>query len=130
MDELKINTIEAEFIKKWRRDIIKINPTIKINCKGENTLGHTAPYPREIPEFAIKTLSGRGEVVLDPFAGSFTTAIEAVKLGRLGVGVELNKKSFERAIVSNIKKHGLTESQIKCPNPTIRELSAYMAKCA
>ena len=44
------NEEEEEFIKKWRRDIIKISPVIKINSKGENTLGHTAPFPEEIPE--------------------------------------------------------------------------------
>lgn len=115
MDELKINTIEAEFIKKWRRDIIKINPTIKINCKGQNTLGHTAPFPQAIPEFAVKTLSGEGELVLDPFAGSFTSAIEAVKLRRVGAGIEINKKMFRSSILANIKKHKLMIGEIKYP---------------
>ena len=114
MKELKTNIIDADFVKKWRRDIIKINPTIKINSKGENTLGHTAPFPSEIPEFAIKMLSGKGEVVLDPFAGSFTSAIEAVKLGRVGVGIELNKKSFKKAILQNIKKHKISCGEYQC----------------
>ena len=114
MEELKTNIIDADFVKKWRRDIIKINPIIKINSKGENTLGHTAPFPREIPEFAIKTLSGKGEIVLDPFAGSFTSAIEAVKLGRVGVGIELNKKSFRKAILQNIKKNKLSYGEYQC----------------
>jgi len=48
--------IEKGFINKWRRDIVKINPVIKINSKGKNILGHTAPFPAEIPEFAIRTL--------------------------------------------------------------------------
>ena len=61
MEELNHNIIDADFIKKWRRDIVKIPPKIKINCKGENTLGHTAPFPSDIPEFAIKTLSGKGK---------------------------------------------------------------------
>ena len=129
MDELKVNTIEAEFIKKWRRDIIKINPKIKINCKGENIIGHTAPFPSAIPEFAVKTLSGKGEIVLDPFAGSFTTAIEAIKQGRIGIGIDLNEKLFKKAILSNIEKHGLKEEQIKCPKLQISELSDYTEKC-
>ena len=128
MDELKVNEIEADFIKKWRRDIIKLNPTIKINSKGENTLGHTAPFPPAIPEFAVKTLSGKGEIVLDPFAGSFTTAIEAVKLGRIGVGIELNKRMFGEAIQQNIKKNGLYWEDLKCPKITNESL-VYMAKC-
>ena len=107
MSDLSNNTIDVDFVKKWRRDIIKISPVIKINGKGENILGHTAPYPSTIPEFAIKTLTGKGEVVLDPFAGSFTSAIESVKLGRIGLGVELNQKMFDSSINKNIKKHGL-----------------------
>jgi DNA modification methylase len=94
--------IDNDFIKKWRRDIVKINPVIKINSKGENVLGHTAPFPFEIPEFAIKMFSYPKEFVLDPFAGSFTSAIEAKKLGRVGIGIELNKKMFRDAGIKNI----------------------------
>lgn len=118
MSELSDNVISKDFIKKWRRDIVRINPTIKINCKGENTLGHTAPYPEEIPEYAIKTMSGKGELILDPFAGSFTTAISAAKLGRIGIGVELNKGIFRKGIFSNIKKHNLQATEITCPTKT------------
>ena len=99
----KIYAIDESFIKKWRRDIIKINPVIKINCKGENILGHTAPFPSEIPEYAIKMFSYPNEFVLDPFGGSFTTAIEAKKLDRKGIGIELNKTMFREAGVKNIQ---------------------------
>jgi DNA modification methylase len=95
-------TIEKEFIKKWRRDIIKINPVIKINSKGENTLGHTAPFPAEIPEFAVKMYSYPNEYVLDPFGGSFTSVITAKKLGRIGVGIELNKEMFGKSSMQNL----------------------------
>ncbi len=94
--------IEEDFIKKWRRDIIKISPVIKINSKGENTLGHTAPFPEEIPEMAIKFFSYPGEIVMDPFGGSMTTPIVASKLKRNGLGIELNKEMFEESIRKNI----------------------------
>lgn len=105
MDELKDNRIDPELIKKWRRDIVRMPPTIKINSKGENRLGHTAPFPPQLAEFAIQFFSGQGEHVLDPFAGSFTTAIEAVRSGRNGIGIELNKDLFYKAIITNIGKH-------------------------
>jgi len=89
-------------VDKWRRDIIKFSPVIKINSKGVNTLGHTAPFPEDIPEMAVKNFSYEGEKILDPFAGSFTSAIVAAKLNRVGVGVELGKKSFRKAILENI----------------------------
>lgn len=97
-------TIEKEFINKWRRDIIKINPVIKINSKGVNTLGHTAPFPAEIPEFAVKMYSYPNEYVLDPFGGSFTSVITAKKLGRIGVGIELNKEMFGKSSMQNLIK--------------------------
>lgn len=94
--------IDKDYIKKWRRDIIKLSPVIKINSKGENILGHTAPFPFEIPEFAIKMFSYPDEYVLDPFGGSFTSVIAAKHLGRIGVGIELNKEMFGKSSMQNL----------------------------
>ena len=99
------NTIDKYTLKKWRRDISKFSPVIKINSKGKNMLGHTAPFPKEIPEMAIKYFSYVGDTVLDPFAGSFTTPIVANNLGRIGIGVELNKTMFEDAIYKQINEN-------------------------
>ncbi|MCD6594615.1 site-specific DNA-methyltransferase, partial [bacterium] len=96
--------IPDEFIKKWRKDIVRFSPVIKINSKGENKLGHTAPFPEDIPEFAVRMFSYAGERVLDPFAGSFTSAIVAKKLNRIGIGIEINKKMFRDAIITNINR--------------------------
>lgn len=97
------NEIENNFIKQWRKDIIKFPPVIKINSKGNNTLGHTAPFPEQIPEFAIKMFSYKNEKILDPFAGSFTSCIVANKLKRIGIGIEINKERFRESIQKNIK---------------------------
>jgi len=97
-----INKIDENFAYQWRRDIVKFNPVIKINSKGENTLGHTAPFPELLPEMAIRLFSYAGEKVLDPFGGSFTSPKVAAQLNRVGIGVELNKASFEQAIKKNI----------------------------
>ena len=99
------NIIPYELTQQWRRDIIKLNPVIKINCKKENILGHTAPFPIEIPDMAIQYYSYKGDIVLDMFAGSFTTAISANKLERIGVGIELRKDLFEESIKKNIEKY-------------------------
>lgn len=97
--------IPEDFIKKFRRDIIKFSPVIKINSKGENTLGHTAPYPENIPELAVRLFSYEGESVLDPFGGSFTSVIVAKKLNRIGIGIEINKNMFRECGINNIKKN-------------------------
>lgn len=93
----KENEIDHNLIEKWRRDIVKFPPVIKINSKGKNIIGHTAPFPEDIPEYAVKAFSFKGEVLLDPFAGSFTSAIVAAKNGRIGIGFEIHKKNIEVA---------------------------------
>lgn len=113
--------ISDEFIKKWRRDIVKFSPVIKINSKGENILGHSAPFPEMVPEFAIKMFSYPGEIVLDPFAGSFTSVISAKKLNRIGIGIEIHKKKFRTSVIKNIKDNLLDLFAKNC-DLTISEL--------
>lgn len=84
----KGSQIEKDFIYAWRRDIKAINPVIKINSKGENILGHSAPFPSQIPEFAVKMFSYKGERVIDPFAGLGTSVKVANELGRIDIGLE------------------------------------------
>lgn len=96
--------LNNDFIKKWRRDIIKINPVIKINSKGENILGHTAPFPIEIANMAIKFFSYSGEKILDPFGGSMTSVISAIQNNRVGIGIEINKHKFINSIRNNLQK--------------------------
>ena len=95
--QTKENKINEDLIKKWRRDIVKINPVIKTNCKGENIIGHSAPYPTDIPQMAINFFSGVGDTVMDCFLGSGTSGIVAKELKRNFIGVELNKEYFELA---------------------------------
>jgi len=103
VDEFGESSIDEKFIKDWRRDIIKIKPVFKINNKGENVLGHSAPFPNQIPEMAVRYFSYPGDVVFDPFGGSFTSCISAKLLGRIGVGCEINKEMYRDAIISKIQ---------------------------
>ena len=91
------NEIPKGFINKFRRDIVPITPVIKINASGDNTLGHTAPYPEEIPELAIRFYSGVGDTVLYPFMGSGTTGIVCKRLNRDFIGMELDETYFKLA---------------------------------
>ncbi|MDI5937669.1 MULTISPECIES: TRM11 family methyltransferase [unclassified Micromonospora] len=52
------------------------------------SLTHPGKMLPTIPRYAIRTYTNPGEVVLDPMAGIGTTVIEAMRLGRHGVGVE------------------------------------------
>lgn len=101
----KDNEIPKDFVSKWHRDIIKINPVIKVNCKGENIIGHSAPYPEDIPEMAIRYFSGVNDLVVDTFSGSGTTCKVAKQLNRNYIGFEINKEYYDIAEerIKNIK---------------------------
>lgn len=51
---------------------------------------HPAVFPVEIPHRLIKLFSFHGEVILDPFAGTGSTAVAALRLGRRAVCVDQN----------------------------------------
>ena len=55
-------------------------------------IGHPAPFPEELPRRCIELYTYSDEVVLDPFMGSGTTAITALKTGRRFVGYEVSEK--------------------------------------
>ncbi len=51
-------------------------------------VGHPAPFPLELPRRLIDLYTFRDDIILDPFAGSGTTAVAALKAGRNFVGYE------------------------------------------
>ncbi|HEM5247340.1 TPA: site-specific DNA-methyltransferase, partial [Streptococcus suis] len=74
-------------------DILQLHPVVKI-IKGKNILGHTAPYPDEIPELIISSLE-KSDTVLDPFLGSGTTCIVANNFDVNSIGIELNSDYYK-----------------------------------
>jgi site-specific DNA-methyltransferase (adenine-specific) len=60
-------------------------------------VGHPAPFPVELAARVIQLYSYVDDVVLDPFMGSGTTAVAAVRNGRRYVGYEIDAGYFELA---------------------------------
>jgi DNA modification methylase len=60
-------------------------------------LGHSCPKPVEWGEWFVSRVSPVGGVVVDPFLGSGTTGVAAVKLGRKFIGIEIEPKYFDIA---------------------------------
>lgn len=90
----KIDTKEFSS-KKWYMTIWEINNVLP----GSVLEKDIAAFPNELPYRAIKLFSYKGEIVLDPFAGSGTTMKVARDLGRNSIGIEIKK-----SLVSIIKE--------------------------
>jgi len=52
--------------------------------------GHSATFPVALPEWFIKLFTKPGDVVVDPFMGSGTTAVACVKSKRDFIGIDIN----------------------------------------
>jgi DNA modification methylase len=63
--------------------------------------GHPAPFPEQFAARAIRLSTWPGEIVLDPFSGEGTTVKAAERLGRLGIGVDLEPSFCELAHARN-----------------------------
>jgi modification methylase len=60
--------------------------------------GHPAPFPAELAERLIRMFSFAGDVVLDPFAGSGSTAVAAIRSGRNSISVEIEEDYLQAAV--------------------------------
>lgn len=67
----------------------------RVRFKMEEYENHPTQKPESLLERVIKASSNVGDLVLDPFSGSFTTSAVAVKLGRRAIGIELNPEFCE-----------------------------------
>ncbi|MFA4945970.1 MAG: site-specific DNA-methyltransferase [Candidatus Micrarchaeia archaeon] len=65
--------------------------------RGASTKVHPAPFPEELADRLIRMYSFVGDTVLDPFLGTGTTTVAALKSGRNSLGVELDPKYLELA---------------------------------
>lgn len=80
---------------KWNKDCAKYLSIWKIP-PTKNT-NHPCSFPYEIPKRLIEAFSEQGDLVLDPFMGSGTTAKVALEMNRNFIGFEISKKYCEMA---------------------------------
>jgi site-specific DNA-methyltransferase (adenine-specific) len=74
--------IEKEAFDRWFQQIW--------NMTGASTKHHPAPYPLELATRLVRMFSFTADTVLDPFCGSGTTMVAALRSGRNSIGVEID----------------------------------------
>lgn len=85
------STISKEEFLEYTKSIWRF-PT-----ESAKRVGHPSPFPVELPYRLIQLYSFKGDVIIDPFVGSGTTCIAAVKLGRHYVGFDISEEYVELA---------------------------------
>lgn len=68
------------------------------DIKGASTRdGHPAPYPVELAEQLVRMFSFAGDTIFDPFLGTGSTMIAAIRAGRNSIGNEIEPKYLKLA---------------------------------
>jgi modification methylase len=81
--------------------------------------GHPAPFPAELAERLIRMFSFASDTVLDPFGGSGSTAVAAIRAGRNSISVEI-----EEAYLNAATRRAARETETVATNnhrPTVIE---------
>ena len=88
-EQRRLSMIQKEEFGEWFRQFW--------NITGASTRDHPAPFPLELAYRLVRMFSFVGDTVLDPFCGTGTTMVAALKAGRNSVGVEVEPAYYEMA---------------------------------
>jgi site-specific DNA-methyltransferase (adenine-specific) len=87
-DESRVRSGFGKNISNWLGRQL-VYPTNVLHMATEcSNRSHSATFPVSLPAWFIKLFTQEGDVVLDPFIGSGTTAVAAKQLGRRWIGIE------------------------------------------
>lgn len=91
-------TAPAASWSPWVWDDVNRMRTLNTTQSQRRQTMHVCPLQLDIVERIIERYSNPGDVVLDPFGGLMTVPEVAVKMGRFGVGIELNHGYFQDGV--------------------------------
>jgi site-specific DNA-methyltransferase (adenine-specific) len=111
-DESKVGSGFGKNVSNWlgRQMVYPTNVLhMATECYNRN---HSATFPIALPTWFIKLFTDIGDVVLDPFVGSGTTAVAAARLGRYYIGIDINEQYVQLA------RERLSSVQMQLPSVT------------
>ena len=85
----KLSMISKEEYSRWFQQFWSIT--------GASTKHHPAPYPLELAHRLVRMFSFSGDTVVDPFCGTATTMIAALRAGRNSIGIEIDPQYCKMA---------------------------------
>jgi DNA modification methylase len=91
MIQRALSMLQRDEVDAWMRPVWSGIPGISLRD------GHPAPFPIEIAERLIRLFSFAGDTILDPFAGSGSTALAATKSGRSSISIEVEEEYLKAA---------------------------------
>lgn len=107
-DQRRMSMIPKDKFDQWFQQFWTIG--------GASTKTHPAPFPLELASRLVQMFSFVGDTVLDPFCGTGTTMVAALKHGRNSIGVELDmeycKLAAARLLNENTSLFGQSDLQI------------------
>lgn len=81
--------------KHFKINSEKVDDNVWQFAIAQNKSPNPAVFPIELPRRHILSWTNPGDIVLDPFIGSGTTALAAIELGRKYLGFEMNEEYFD-----------------------------------
>lgn len=100
LTEIKTNKINDINLNRWKEYDEIITDSLwlfdKRNTSGAHLAWYWGNFIPQIPHQLMLRYTKKGDWVLDPFVGSGTTLIECRRLGRNGIGIELNSEVVEK----------------------------------
>jgi site-specific DNA-methyltransferase (adenine-specific) len=102
-DESRVKSGFGKNVSNWvGRDLVYPTNVLHLATECGNK-SHSAAFPPALPAWFIKLFTNAGDVVLDPFMGSGTTLVEAVKLGRIAYGIDRKPEYVEQVREALVK---------------------------
>ena len=89
-EQRELSRIEKADFNEWFRQIWTLT--------GASTKQHPAPYPLELAYRLVRMFSFWGDTVVDPFAGTATTMLAAMKCERSSIGIEIDSEYCKMAM--------------------------------
>jgi len=94
----KKDTISKEDFLEWTKSVWTF-PAV-----SAKSIGHPAPFPEELPHRLIQLYTCKDDVILDPFCGSGTACLTALKDGRHYIGYDI-EPSYVKLANQRIKAY-------------------------